>query len=88
MFQRDFDPVIGQFDYDIFTMRANGAHERRLTNSPGVNDFDPEWSPDGRRIAFASNRDGDDEIYTMKPNGSGVRQLSSMISGLQPELVA
>ena len=52
VFQRDFDPVRGQIDYDIFTMRANGAHERNLTNSPGVQDFDPDWSPDGRRIAF------------------------------------
>jgi Tol biopolymer transport system component len=76
VFQRDFDPVRGQTDYDIFTMRANGAHERNLTNSPGVEDIDPEWSPDGRRIAFISERDGDDEIYTMKPNGSGVRQLT------------
>jgi TolB protein len=76
VFQRDFDPVRGQADYDIFTMRANGVDERNLTNSPGIQDFDPEWSPDGRRIAFASDRDGDAEIYTIKPNGSGVRQLT------------
>jgi Tol biopolymer transport system component len=76
VFERDFDPVRGQLDFDIFTMRANGAHELNLTNSPGVLDFDPEWSPDGRRIAFTSERDGDDEIYTMRPNGSGVRQLT------------
>jgi TolB protein len=76
VFQRDFDPVRGQLDFDIFTMRANGAHERNLTNSRGVQDFDPDWSPDGRRIAFTSERDGDGEIYTMRPNGSGVRQLT------------
>jgi Tol biopolymer transport system component len=76
VFLRDFDPVRGQADLDILTMRANGADERRLTNSPGVQDFDPDWSPDGRRIAFSSGRDGDDEIYTMKPNGSGVRQVT------------
>jgi TolB protein len=76
VFQRDFDPVRGQVDFDILTMRANGAHEHNLTNSPGVQDFDPDWSPDGRRIAFTSERDGDGEIYTMKPNGRGVRQLT------------
>jgi Tol biopolymer transport system component len=76
VFQRDFDPVRGQVDYDILTMRANGADERKLTNSPGVLEYDPEWSPDGRRIAFTSERDGDAEIYTMRPNGSGVRQLT------------
>ena len=70
-------PIRGQDDYDIFTIRANGTRERSLTNSPGVRDVDPDWSPDGRRIAFVSDRDGDDEIYTMKPDGSRVRQLTA-----------
>ena len=76
VFARDFDPVRGQGDDDIFTMRANGADERNLTRSPGVEDYDPDWSPDGRRIAWTGERDGDAEIYTMRPNGSGVRQLT------------
>jgi TolB protein len=44
-FQRDFDPVRGQVDYDLFTMRADGTGERRLTRSPGVQDWQPAWSP-------------------------------------------
>ena len=76
VFQRDLDPVRGQADYDILTMKADGTRERNLTNSPGVHDFDPNWSPNGHRIAFTSDRDGDGEIYTMKPNGSRVRQLT------------
>ena len=46
VFQRDFDKVRGQADYDILTMKANGTRERNLTNSPGVQDFDPDWSPE------------------------------------------
>jgi Tol biopolymer transport system component len=65
VFARDFDPVRGQFDEDILTVRANGADERNLTSSPGVTEFDPDWSPDGRRIAFTGERDGDAEIYTI-----------------------
>ena len=77
VFSRDFNPVRGEFDNDILTMKADGTRERNLTNSPGVQDVDPEWSPDGDRIAFASERDGDAEIYTLKPDGSRLRQLTA-----------
>ncbi len=35
------------------------------------------WSPDGKRIVYVSDRDGDPEIYTMKDNGSDQNQLTS-----------
>jgi Tol biopolymer transport system component len=77
VFVRDFDPIEGQIDDDLFTMNANGTEQRNLTSSPGVQDQEPNWSADGRRIAFLSDRDGDLEVYTMRPNGSSVRQLTS-----------
>jgi len=80
VFQRDLDPVRGQTNYDIFTMKASGAEERNITNDPGPDDDAPNWSPDGRRVAFRSNRDGDAEIYTVNPDGSRVRQLTSNTS--------
>jgi Tol biopolymer transport system component len=76
VFQRDFDPVQGQVDYDLLTMKADGSNEQNLTNSPGIDDIDPNWSPNGRRIAFSGDRDGDLEVYTIRPNGSGERQLT------------
>ena len=47
-----------------------------MTNRPGY-DFAPAWSPDGARIAFASDRDGDDEIFTMSANGAAPTQVTS-----------
>jgi dipeptidyl aminopeptidase/acylaminoacyl peptidase len=41
-----------------------------------VSDQDPKWSPDGTRIAFTTNRDGDADIYTSAPDGSGGRNLT------------
>ena len=69
---------MGEIDYDLFTIKADGSRETNLTNSPGVSEVEPNWSPDGQRIAFASERDLDDndEIYTMRPDGSGVRRLT------------
>jgi Tol biopolymer transport system component len=69
-FQRDFDPVVGEVDYDILTMHADGTRQRNLTRSPGIQDFDADWSPDGRRITFTTDRDEDLEIYTMRADGS------------------
>ena len=40
-------------------------------------DFQPAWSPDGKTIAFDSDRDGDREIYVMDADGANVRQLTS-----------
>ena len=76
VFVRDFDPIQGEIDYDLFTMNADGTEQRNLTSSPGVQDESPNWSPDGRRIAFMSDRADDYEVYTMRPNGSSVRQLT------------
>lgn len=36
----------------------------------------PVWSPDGRRIAFTSNRDGNDEVYVMDSSGNNVKRLT------------
>src|SRR5215211_4760704 len=47
---------------EIYTMRANGSDVRRLTNNAAF-EAAPTFSPDGRRIAFASERDGNREIY-------------------------
>jgi len=47
-----------------------------LTNTS--NDvFWPGWSPDGTRITFQSDRDGNDEVYVMNADGSGQTRLTN-----------
>ena len=89
-FALDLDPIRGQVDYDLYTMRADGTRPRNLTNSPGVTDMQPSWSPDGRRLVFLSDRDGDLEVYTSRPSGADVRQLtfndaSEFVPGWSPD---
>ena len=56
-------------------MRPNGSGVRRLTT--GGTDSDAAWSPDGSTIAFTSNRDGNNEIYVMKPDASEQTNISN-----------
>lgn len=60
---------------EIYTVNADGTGETNLTNDP-ADDTEPAWSPDGSRIAFSTNRDGNYEIYTMSADGSGLVRLT------------
>jgi tol-pal system beta propeller repeat protein TolB len=62
-------------DIEVGTVPAAGGDFTRLTNSPGK-DFMPAWSPDGKTIAFASERDGPTHIYLMDADGGNPRRLT------------
>jgi Tol biopolymer transport system component len=60
---------------DIYVMNVDGSGLTRLTNYE-FDDAMPRWSPDGRRIAFVSWRDGNWEIYVMNADGSDVIRVT------------
>ena len=64
----------GRFE-QIFIMNIDGANTQRVSRGDYY-DFLPRWSPDGQRIAFTSQRDGSNGIYSMATDGSDVRDLS------------
>jgi len=64
-----------EFVSDIYLMNIDGSGLSEITDSSGlIQGF--TWSPDGQRLAFQSDRDGEDEIYVVNADGSGLLQLT------------
>lgn len=61
---------------DIYIVNSNGGDARQLTTNTAY-DQKPVWSPDGKLIAFASNREGQMGVYTMSPNGGAPKKVVS-----------
>ena len=61
---------------DIWAMEATGLDPVQLTTH-AARDANPAYSPDGTKIAFMSERDGDAEIYVMSADGSGQTRLTT-----------
>ena len=63
-------------DYDIYTATPDGKNIKNLTDSKGY-DAEATISPDGKKIIFTSERDGDLELYSMDTNGKNIKRLTN-----------
>jgi Tol biopolymer transport system component/PKD repeat protein len=83
-------PQVGQIafsqkqngNFDIFVINSDGTGLKNLTNSP-LNEYSPEWSPDGQQIAFISDETGKKQVYLMSADGTGKKALLSVPGEVQ-----
>jgi TolB protein len=71
-----FRRMLGEMNSEVFIADGDGRNARNLTNHPAFDGW-PAWSPDGRLIAFASNRNLRYQIFVMNPDGSNVRLVAN-----------
>lgn len=65
-------------DFDLYTAKADGTDIRKLTNTPGY-DAEATVSPDGKKIIFTSERDGDLDLYSMDIDGTNIKRLTDAV---------
>lgn len=68
---------------DIFSLPAKSGETRNMTNSSGSRERFPAWSPDGKVIAYVSDKSGDFQIYTQAQMGGEETKLTDT-AGLAP----
>lgn len=71
-----------QGDLDLYTAQVEGGELREMKKLVGnqgklSHEEFPAWSPDGKRVAFTSTFEGNQEIYAVDPDGSQLARLTS-----------
>jgi Tol biopolymer transport system component len=72
-------PTYPLASWDIYKMTAKGTHLRRLTSDTnGYDDWGGSFSPNGKRIAFVSDRSGISQVWVMGSDGSSPTQVTTI----------
>ena len=61
--------------HQIVTMERNGNNPK---NFPNVEGWDPTWSPDGKQILFASDKNGSVQLFAIRADGKNLHQISNL----------
>jgi TolB protein len=69
----------GDWNSEIYVMDADGSDQQSLTNTPGVSEGRPVWSPGGAKILFSAGK----AVYTINPSGKRYRKLPGRASQAQ-----
>lgn len=76
----DGKTLVFDWNGDLWRVEGTGGRATPLTQHPGQ-DSKPIFSPDGKQIAFVSDRDGSAQVYVMPADGGGANQLTFHTAG-------
>ncbi len=77
---QDGSQLAFSFQGDVWTMNLATTQTKRLTIHQ-ANDYLPKWSPEGKQIAFSSNRWGNDDVFVINAEGSRPSRITYRSSG-------
>lgn len=66
---------LAPWDLDVFIANADGSEAKPLASHPDL-DYNASFSPDGQWIIFTSHRDGNADLYRIRPDGSDLQRLT------------
>ena len=72
----DGSTIVFAYKGDIYSVPSQGGEARQLTTNAAFDSY-PIWSPDGKKIAFASNREGSMDVYVINANGGAPTRLTT-----------
>lgn len=67
---------------ELFVMKSDGTEKKQLTIT-NTQESNPQWVSDGKKIAFLSNETGSSQIWTINPDGGGMKQISNVEGGIE-----
>ena len=72
----DGQTIAFSYKGDLFTVPVTGGTAKQITTNPAY-DYCPVWSPDGSKIAFASDREGGINVWIISKNGGVPTQITT-----------
>ena len=85
MISPDGNQIAFTYKGDIWTVPVKGGEAKRITTLPSY-EASPVWSPDSKKIAFASDRNGSMDVYVVDATGGTATRLTSNSANETPQL--
>lgn len=85
MISPDGNRIAFTYKGDIWTVPVKGGEAKRITSLPSY-EASPVWSPDSKKIAFASDRNGSLDVYVVNANGGTATRLTSNSANETPQM--